>query len=76
MALLYRREIVPELVPFLQSNAQERPVDWLIPGFIGDKKGLRIFEQIPNLFQHMGAVSSFKENKDRSKMKSPSFRPA
>ncbi|EGD74819.1 hypothetical protein PTSG_07052 [Salpingoeca rosetta] len=74
VSLLFRREIVGELLAFLRQDYIERPVDWLVPGFIADTKKLRLYEVVPNLFQHMGGVSTFKQNKDRNRMRSPSFR--
>ena len=76
MALLYRREVIPELVDFLRVAAMERPVDWLVPGFLVGGKSLRAFELIPNLFQHKGRHSTFDGNgKERAKMRSRTFKP-
>jgi hypothetical protein len=56
-----------------QANAQDRPIDWLIPGFLMQVLGLRAYELVPNLVQHLGSVSSFAGNRDRAAMRSSSF---
>lgn len=72
VALLFRHEVVAEMVGMLRSNAQERPLDWLIPGWLCGSLRLPCYEGIPNLFQHHGKTSTLKDQ-DRTGAKSFSF---
>eukprot|EP00056_Hartaetosiga_gracilis_P002476 m.53955 g.53955 ORF g.53955 m.53955 type:complete len:399 (-) comp11068_c0_seq2:1965-3161(-) len=74
VALMFRKEVVPGLAEYLMENKFERPVDWLIPGYIGGLQKLRCFEILPNLIQHQSSVSTFSENVGRDKMRSYSFK--
>eukprot|EP00040_Diaphanoeca_grandis_P020342 m.108213 g.108213 ORF g.108213 m.108213 type:complete len:646 (+) comp27854_c0_seq1:244-2181(+) len=60
VALLYRREIIPWLVDHLRENYNAMPVDWMIYSLLAHvgKKQLRLFGYLPNLFQHVGKIST------------------
>lgn len=78
VALVYRREIVPELIQFISGHYLEYPVDWTIYGYIGHvrPRPLRIYAAIPNLVQHVGKISTgqhVKDSKRKHKFVSKSF---
>ena len=72
VANVFPRERVAEYAAYLRQHMQQWPVDFQIPFYTRDAK-LRAFECLPNLFQHMGAQSTFTGNRGRDKFKSFSY---
>ena len=61
------------LAQFLISRKFSYPVDLAIPKYF-DPRGHIVHERMPNLFQHMGYVSTFSGNgKERESLKSATF---
>ena len=75
VSMLYRRDIVAELIPFLRKDPFLAPVDLMIPELLIKQKKLLVFERTPNLFQHLG-VSSTYTGKDQKDRKSETWRSA
>ena len=70
---MYRRSDLIPLKNFLREKKYDFPVDLAIPKHF-DRNGRFVHERMPNLFQHMGYVSTFDGNgKEREDMKSSTF---
>lgn len=78
VALLYRREVIPDLCRYITRHYIEYPVDWMIYGYIGHlhEPPLKIYGVIPNLVQHVGKISTgqhVKSKESKHKFVSKSF---
>ena len=70
---MYRRSDLIPLKKFLREKKYDFPVDLAIPKHF-DRNGRFVHERMPNLFQHMGYVSTFSGNgKERESLKSATF---
>ena len=57
-ALGFHRSLVPRLIHRLRSQPYDNPVDIAFWRFIGKELQLKIFERVPNLFQHIPKEST------------------
>jgi hypothetical protein len=75
VSMLYKRDIVVEIIPFLRKDPFLAPVDLMIPELLVKQKKLLVFERSPNLFQHIGASSTY-TGRDQKERKSETWRSA
>ena len=57
-ALLFRRNLIPEVINYLRRNPYEGPVDFMFCKFMQVNKSFA-YERTPNLFQHISPRSSY-----------------
>ena len=57
-ALAFHRTLVPKLISLLRSQPYDNPVDIAFWKFMRQELNLRVFERVPNLFQHIPKEST------------------
>jgi hypothetical protein len=70
VAVVFRRAVVEELVPYLTTRFSEAPVDWLLNDFLSSRQKT-FWAYYPNLVQHVGVFSSLRGKKQG--IASPTF---
>jgi hypothetical protein len=71
VATLYKRESLPGFIDFVRRDIFKDPLDWAVFTYF-DSHGKHPAIFVPSLFQHVGDVSTFREN-NRQRAKARTF---